>query len=199
MDVLRGDDAANVLEAGPQSRGRNLLDGRGGDDLLRVSSGEAHGGPGNDVFLVRKTGVAVGAGGNDRFVMRGGTSRGGVGKDLFEVLTKGGGRADGGKSADIITFEKVKRGVKASLRGGKATWGDRVVTIASIEVMKGTRKADLLEGTNNGDFLNGLGGNDRLKGLGGNDLLLGGKGFDVGDGGSGGDVCVTESKPRCEA
>ena len=148
---------------------------------------------------MRKVGLALGEAGNDRFVMRGGTSRGGAGKDLFQVLTKGGGHADGGKSVDILSFEKVKRGVKASLRNGKATWGDRLVTMTSTEVLKGTRKADTLEGTNAGDFINGIGGNDRLKGLGGNDLLLGGKGFDIGDGGSGGDVCVTEVKPHCEA
>jgi Ca2+-binding RTX toxin-like protein len=132
-------------------------------------------------------------------VMRGGISRGGVGKDLFQVLTKGAGVANGQRGDDVISFEKVRRSVTANLGTGKATWGDRSVTMASIVVMIGTRKADTLDGTGRSDFLKGGAGDDRLRGQGGNDLLIGDRGFDIAEGGPGGDVCVTEVKAGCEA
>ena len=150
------------------------------------------------MFVVRRTGIALGGGGNDRFVIRGGTSRGGPGKDVFQVLAKGSGRAEGGRGADVLSFAKVRRGVTASLRTGTATWGDRSVTFAQIEVLFGSRRDDTLIGSARGDYLNGRGGDDILRGLGGNDLLIGDRGFDRGYGGPGGDVCATEVKIACE-
>lgn len=195
-DTINGSGEFDDLAGGG---GDDRIYGFGDRDLLRISSGEARGGAGNDLFIVRRTGRAFGEVGNDRFVMRGGVSRGGVGKDLFQVLTKGAGTANGERGDDVISFEKVKRAVTASLATGKARWGDRSVTMVSIVVLVGTRKADVLSGTGNGDFLKGFGGDDRLRGQGGNDLLIGDRGFDIAEGGPGGDVCVTEVKAGCEA
>ena len=147
--------------------------GFGGNDVIRLSAGFARGAAGNDVFIVYRTGRAFGEAGNDRFVLRGGTSRGGPGKDTFQVLAKGAGTARGDGGADVISFEKVRRSVTASLATGKARWGDRHVTMVGVEVLVGSNKADTLNGTRRGDLLRGSGGDDRLRGQGGNDLLIG--------------------------
>jgi Ca2+-binding RTX toxin-like protein len=195
-DVINGSSGFDDLAGGG---GDDRVYGFGDRDLLRISSGQARGGAGNDLFVVHRTGRAFGQAGNDRFVLRGGTSRGGAGKDLFQVLTNGFGTANGERGADVISFEKVKRPVTASLGTGVARWGDRRVTMVSIAVLVGTKRADVLNGSRRADFIKGSGGDDRLRGQGGNDLLIGDRGFDIAEGGPGGDVCVTEVKAGCEA
>ncbi len=195
-DILNGSARRDDMAGGG---GDDRVYGLGDADVLRISSGRAYGGAGKDLFIVHRTGRAFGGAGNDRFVMRGGISRGGPGQDLFQVLTKGAGVADGGRGDDAISFEKVRRSVTASLATGKATWGDRMVTMISIVAMVGTKKDDRLSGSARSEIIRGSGGDDRLRGLGGNDLLVGDRGFDVGDGGRGGDVCATEVRTACEA
>lgn len=195
-DIVNGSGGFDDLTGGG---GDDRISGFGGNDVIRLSAGFARGAAGNDVFIVYRTGRAFGEAGNDRFVLRGGTSRGGPGKDTFQVLAKGAGTARGDGGADVISFEKVRRSVTASLATGKARWGDRHVTMVGVEVLVGSNKADTLNGTRRGDLLRGSGGDDRLRGQGGNDLLIGDRGFDTAEGGPGGDVCVTEVKAGCEA
>ena len=117
----------------------------------------------------------------------------------------GNDRLDGGAGLDLALFDFAPRRITASLRTRRASgWGrDR---LPGIEMLSGSRFADVLTGNAGGNVIWGNGGPDRLLGLGGPDDLIGGAGrdrLDGGpgrdrvDGGAGRDACVGERRVRC--
>jgi Ca2+-binding RTX toxin-like protein len=142
----------------PTCQGRlSTVSGTAGDDNLR-------GGPGHDVI--------AGLGGND-------TIRAGRGNDLI----CGGGGDDtirGGPGSDTVSYSASSwAAVTVDLAKKVATGGLGRDTLASIENVIGTRRADTLRGSAKANILKGAGGDDLLAGRGGRDALQGGGGSDT--------------------
>ena len=104
----------------------------------------------------------------------------------------GSDRTDGGPGSDVIDFRASPRAVVADLATGTASgWGaDR---LSRIELVFGSRFADVLRGDANGNHLSGERGADRIVGRAGDDFLIGGSGDDRLTGGLGGDFVFAES------
>ena len=116
------------------------------------------------------------------------TLRGHGGNDLLE----GGADADdidGGDGIDTATYASSALGVAVNLFTGTGSAGDADGdTLANVENLIGSGRADSLFGDGMANNLSGGSGNDRLVGLAGNDTLVGGFGADRLEGGSGSDV-----------
>jgi hypothetical protein len=195
-DTLLGGAGADVLNGGEDNDGSNrstqagwgsvgLFGHRGNDRLI--------GGPGTDDLFGglgrdRLEGgadwdILVGTDGND-------TLRAGDGNDELR-----GGPGDdsinGETGFDRAVFIDEMGPVNANLSTGRATGrGIGTDTLASVQDLFGTARADTLTGNGGSNFLSGHHGNDRLVGHAGNDGLFGQNGNDTFNGGPGSDRCV---------
>ncbi|MBF9232085.1 calcium-binding protein [Microvirga alba] len=173
-----GDDVVRGYE------GNDFLDGQGGNDSLDGGTGDDQlfGGDGNDMIW--------GGEGND-------TLYGGAGADTL----------DGGNGTDIVSYDDSTEGLTINFGNTYASTGIAKDDVyKSIEVLVGSKYADVILGTagndwfyanygddvvrgfEGNDFLDGQGGNDSLDGGTGNDQLFGGDGNDMIWGGLGNDT-----------
>ncbi|HEY9023833.1 MAG TPA: calcium-binding protein, partial [Burkholderiaceae bacterium] len=205
-DTLRGDAAANVLQAGA---GDDLLEGRAGADALEGGAGNdtasyANSAAGVEVSL----GTGQGSGGdatgdrlqdienltgsanNDLLIGddRDNKLDGGAGDDELE----GGEGADaliGGDGNDTASYVDAQTGVTASLANAALNTGEaQGDTFQAIENLAGSENDDTLIGDGFNNILIGNPGNDSLQSGAGDDTLIGGAGADVMDGGEGNDT-----------
>ncbi|MEX0282662.1 MAG: M10 family metallopeptidase [Arenibacterium sp.] len=149
-DTLVGNDA------------NNLLDGRGGKDVML-------GGKGNDKYVVDDAGDVVNDTGNDAkdWVMSAILNLDLKNYDEIENINLQGDQA----------LNATGSGEANQLKGNTAD-----------NVLKGKGGADTLKGAGGQDKVIGGGGNDTLRGDGGNDTLRGGGGSDRVEGGGGNDL-----------
>jgi Ca2+-binding RTX toxin-like protein len=130
---------------------------------------------------------------------------GGLGNDKLSGLAGadfiGGGpgadQIDGGTGRDWLDYYDSPTGVHVGLGKHTASGGAGVDTFRSIEMVNGSKHADVLVGGPGADRLDGNAGNDRLYGGGGRDTLNGGSGKDRADGGPARDVCRAEKRVHC--
>jgi Ca2+-binding RTX toxin-like protein len=167
----------------PSDRGL-LLDGGGGGDRLTGGAGwtsELHGGAGDDKLVAGPADARL---------------EGGAGND---EITGGPGRDD-------ALYASASAGVKVDLAvtGPQDTRGAGVDAIAGVEVLAGSRFADvlsgdarpnILQGDDGDDVLDGRAGDDGLYGERGSDLLRGGLGVAELDGGDGADTVAYDRAP----
>ena len=154
VNVLLGADGDDTLEGGA---GYDVLDGGGGEDVL-------NGGAGADRLQ--------GGGGADRLSGGGGDDRldGGAGADVL----------DGGEDHDVADYGSSDVGVTINLATGTGHGGHAEGdTLAGIEQIEGSQRADHLTGDAEDNVLYGVGGNDTLDGGAGADRLTGGAGDDT--------------------
>ncbi len=168
-DRIYGNHEDNLLDAGLWGHG--ILDGRGGNDILRTGEDgdtEMFGGPGDDqlVMIDYENRIDGGAGTDELIVC--------IGVRVTIDLTEG--RA-------VIHHPD----------------GDQVSSVAETENAKTCWKNDRLIGDDGPNHLKGGRNDDNIQGLGGDDRLDGGGGNDVLDGGEGTDQCVRgEDVSSCE-
>jgi serralysin len=190
------------------SPGGNLIDGKGGLDLLTyersaagvtvnlltgaVSGGDAQGdqilniedlyGSAFGDTLTGSGGANFlwGLAGNDTIVGRDGndTIEGGAGADTL----------DGGNATDTLSYLHSPSGVTVSLQDASASGGDATGDVfTGFERVTGSQFEDLLIASAAGNLLSGENGDDVLLGSLGGDSLYGGYGDDFLTGGAGGD------------
>ena len=196
------------------SRGKDILKGTAGNDLIFAGRGDDHveGGAGND-WLLGDSGrdTLLGGDGNDHLM--GGRDvdfmDGGSGNDVFyfrgrydaEDLAYGGEGVD--KIVNIhcsnLTFETFD-GRAQSIEIVDARWRDidgthrdnvldfRGTTLVNFRLIDANGGDDVVYGSEGGETIQGDGGNDRLYGEGGDDNIDGGRGRDTIEGGAGDDV-----------
>ena len=187
-DYIFGSTAGNVLIGGPGNdtmRGsewadRGLFDndtlyGGSGDDFMAGHNGDdmMHGGEGND-YVIGDTGNDILSGSRGDDILYGGAGNdlliGGLGNDM---LNGGGGMDEASYAAATAAVT-----VDLSLQAGRATGGQGIDKLKSIEKLTGSVFADTLIGDGNANVLKGGLGNDTLRGGGGDDTLTGGGGDD---------------------
>ncbi len=189
---VAGSNQADTLRGGI---GENLLEGRGGNDLLTRSTASAleyfiayemDGGAGND--------TVEGSGGNDTIHASGGNDLLDGGVDDIEVIPNPDGPDDIVTSSgfDTLTFENATGAVIYNGNTGRASGGGTGSdTVTGFEGVIGSAYADKMTGRNEVtglEVLNGAAGNDSLSALAGNDSLYGGDGHDTLIGGAGNDI-----------
>ena len=152
-----------------------VLDAKGGDDIVVLSSGG-------------QSGPVLGNSGNDTILGNVGADRieGGSGADLL-VGDAGADSLSGGTGSDRL------RGGLADdlLRGGKGD--DDLRGDGGLDRLFGDSGNDTLDGGQDADALYGGTGDDRLTGAGGDDSLSGGKGHDTLSGDAGNDELLGRS------
>jgi len=196
VDTLNGGDGADVLNGGDGSDGSNRdtqagwgsvgLFGNGGNDRLigELGTDDLFGGPGRD----RLEGgaawdILVGTDGDD-------TLAGGDGPDELRG-SAGNDSINGGADFDRAVYIDETGPVSANLSTGNATGpGIGTDSLAGVEDLFGTGRADTLTGNGGSNVVSGHHGDDRLVGLAGNDALFGQNGDDTMNGGPGNDRCV---------
>ncbi|WP_159096979.1 calcium-binding protein [Pseudovibrio sp. Alg231-02] len=162
-DFLTGDNGANTLT------------GNGGDDYIYGMRGDdtLYGGSGND-YIYGGSGLdkLYGGSGNDTMVDFGANT-------IF----------DGGRGNDTVSYSTLHlTGLFVNLSEGKAEFGKRTQTLASIENVSGSDHGDVILGNEANNVLKGYNGSDILFGQKGDDYLDGGNGNDYLEGGYGNDV-----------
>ena len=149
--------------------GLDTLYGGGGTDRLDGGAGadRLFGGAGNDTLL-----------GGDVTVLSGDTARETLnGGDDLDIIFAGARREtiNGGTNAggvDVLSYFFSTTGVTVDLQAGTGTGGFAAGdTIADIEGVSGSSRADTLLGSSRDDILEGAGGNDTLTGRGGSDTF----------------------------
>lgn len=187
-DVLEGGDGNDVLLGGQHE---DRLYGGNGDDYLFGGEGwdhpqtygdsGLHGGAGNDILVLNRTGptAAWGDEGDDLFIM--------AEDNDYDYVNGGDGR-------DTISFERFTTVNSIPFNGVTVTLAPMVFAdaIVSIENVTGSRLNDFITGDAGGNLLRGLTGDDRLDGLDGNDTLDGGVGADTLNGSTGIDTLSYE-------
>lgn len=168
---ILGSDSADKLMDGQRD---DFLDGFGGDDRFRVSTGNdtVNGGDGSDT-------VEFQGKPSDYEVMR--LSDG----TIFLNDRTGHYGLD-----ELASVEHLQIGLASyDVQTGKlAATSPFTASIAYTAVREGTAGADTLTGTGGNDRLFGLAGDDRIDGGAGNDLIHGGAGNDTLIGGAGDDL-----------
>lgn len=168
---ILGSDAGDKLMDGKRD---DFLDGFGGDDRFRVSTGNdsVHGGDGNDTveFQGKASDYQI-------MLLSDGT--------IFVNDRTGHYGLD-----ELVSVEQIQIGLGTyDVQAGKlAATSVLTADIAYTAVHEGTAGADTLAGTSGADRLFGLAGDDRIDGGAGNDLLHGGVGNDTLLGGLGNDL-----------
>jgi Ca2+-binding RTX toxin-like protein len=150
-----------------------LLDGEGGNDVLR-------GGDGDDVIR----------GGGGRDTMLGGAGDDDLGGDYKPRGPYPADHFDGGDGIDSAGYGSRTEPVSVNLGdpaflSGEAGEGD---TYTGVEYLAGGDARDVLIGSSGSDILRGDFGRDRIEGLGGDDTLGGDFGPDTILGGDGSDT-----------
>jgi Ca2+-binding RTX toxin-like protein len=175
-DVLTGNDPGpHIGKAGfYEPRGRNVLDGGGGDDVL-------NGGLGADVL--------IGGDGIDTVDYS---------SQTLPVQVSLDGRANDGSSADLNPDSGQADSVGSDVENIIGGSGNDVLTGSSEpnniqggpgdDTLQGGGGNDTLDGGQGNDVVEGGDGNDQVQGGEGNDYLIGNLGADVIDGGDGTDV-----------
>lgn len=187
-DVLEGGDGNDVLIGGQHEDrlyGGNgddyLFGGEGWDHPQTYSDSGLHGGAGNDILVLNKTGptAAWGDDGDDLFIM--------AEDNDYDY-------AEGGNGSDTISFERFTTVNAMPFNGVTVTLAPTVFgdAIRSMENVTGSRLNDFITGDAGGNVLRGLTGDDRLDGLDGNDTLEGGVGADTLNGSVGVDTVSYE-------
>lgn len=172
---------------------------------------ELDGGPGNDHLVGLPDGgtTFLGGTGNDRMVGGSGSDGflGGAKRDGADTMIGGSPPPQGAPfpEFDTVTYARRSQGVHADLDGDRddGAPGERDLIGGDIEVIDGSRGADVLTGGPATDRISGGDGRDLIRGGGGTDYLvgdpwvvdrsrsedriLGGTGADVLTGGAGGD------------
>ncbi|NDY91499.1 calcium-binding protein [Ideonella livida] len=197
-DSLYGGDGADELE---EYSGANLLDGGGGDDILRVecSNNTLLGGDGRDQLYVRYGASGAqwldGGEGNDRLIIQEAsagrmTLEGGLGDDDYHLsgapalLTDIGGH----DTVAVLDFDWVlpegidnveldSSGARHEITGNALN--NRIDGSYFGDDLAGAEGDDLLVGHNGDDLLSGGTGQDTLSGGEGRNTLVGGAGSDL--------------------
>jgi Ca2+-binding RTX toxin-like protein len=208
-DIINGGLGADTLIGGDGNDGSNRstfddfgvtgLFGDGGNDTLIGGNGtdDLWGGDGTD----RLEGgaawdVLLGLAGGDTLLA-------GAGNDEVQG-NAGNDTMNGGTGFDLAAYLNEAGPVTANLSTNRATGtGIGTDTLASVEDLAGTPRADTLTGSGGGNFIFGYNGNDRLVGKAGNDALFGMNGNDTFNGGPGNDRCVqgagSGTRTACES
>lgn len=181
--------------------GKDQLKGGGGNDLLAATGGTIRGGAGNDFVDASGSVTAyLGSGTNGATIGAGNpTVVGGPQQDEFNFRSRNTrATVRGGGGANQIVFVGLRRGVKAHMGQGKATWEGGSLSFSGVYTLIGSRRKDLLIGSSLTDIIYGRAGADVIRAGAGNDLVAGQGGRDFVDGGSGGDYCYAEVRRNCE-
>jgi Ca2+-binding RTX toxin-like protein len=178
-------------EAAPAAVNVDLTAGKatgdGTDTLVGIDF--AYGSAFDDVLTgSAKQNVLVGLDGND-------TISGLGGNDVIGAEA-GNDSVDGGPGRDEMYYGESPKAVRVKLAKGTET-GEGSDHLKSIEIVLGSKYADVLVGGSGPNTLNGGPGNDKLFGLAGRDTLIGATGKDRADGGPGRDVCRAERVFHC--
>ncbi|WP_238371622.1 M10 family metallopeptidase [Heliomarina baculiformis] len=166
IETAIGGGAADTLIG---NRFANLLDGRGGKDIMI-------GGKGNDKYVLSQSDDVVSEfrkGGTDMVIARD-----------FDIDLK---------NYKQVENARIKGKTDLDLSGSKGA--NKLLGNGGDNVISGKGGGDVLDGKNGADRLDGAGGQDTLKGKGGDDRLIGGGKSDTLDGGSG-DNILTGGKGR---
>ncbi len=193
-DTLLGSDRTDVTEHFEGRGGNDLIDGRGGFDIVRY--GSATGGVTVNLVTGTATGAGVGTdalfniegvfGSNFADSLTGGNAANGVTltDGLLEIFRgeAGNDTIDGGAGYDRVDYNTSTSGVVVTLNGtsdGSASDGfGGSDVLRNIEGVRGSIFGDIIIGDVNNNRLEGLGGNDTLTGGAGNDTLDGDAGHD---------------------
>jgi Ca2+-binding RTX toxin-like protein len=190
--------------------------GEGGDRLSSYAAGsKVFGGPGNDILVtgadatgwgeegrdfLRADGRIYGGTGNDNFSVVSGRYYGGPGDDDFDVQALAQGAVViGGADRDSVRF--FTSALSVDLEKRVARWDEGFISLRGINVVEGTRFADVIKGNDRRNNLDGGQGNDHVYGRGGDDYLSGGDVSaprDVVYGGPGNDFCEGDQLYGCE-
>lgn len=187
-DTLRGSNTSAYAEVFEGRGGNDLIDGRGGFDIVRYDAATA----GVNVNLALGT-ASDGQGGTDTLsgiegiqgtsfndTLIGGNAQGGVvlSDGLTETFRGGAGSdlIDGGQGYDRVEFDNSTAGVQVTLGGasdGSALDGlGGNDTLRGIEAVRGSNHADVLTGSDaEFESFEGGAGNDTVNGNGGWDRL----------------------------
>lgn len=195
------DDYFDIRSQGPIT----IYAGGGNDFILGNSGGsnnpsfELYGEAGDDVIVIKESGLASGGEGNDSIEIDASLSdavraMGDEGDDIF-FIRSGKADIDGGDGRDILSANQrsIFAGLDVDLLTGTLrTFDDRERfsgTVKNIEELIGADAyPDVLRGGNSGERIIGGGGNDIIEGRGGQDALYGGAGNDTLSGGEGDDL-----------
>jgi Ca2+-binding RTX toxin-like protein len=213
FDVYYGSDQDDHFDI--RDRGLITIHAGGGNDFILGNSGgdgnpsfELYGEAGDDVIVIKESGLASGGEGNDSIEIDAGLSdtvqtNGDSGDDIF-ILRSGEVSIDGGDGRDTLSANQrsIFAGLDVDLLAGTInTFSDRERfsgTVRNVEeligadaypnVLRGDNAGERLIGGRSNDTLEGRGGSDALYGGAGNDTLSGGEGDDLLHGGAGNDV-----------
>ncbi|MCC1493894.1 calcium-binding protein [Cognatishimia sp. F0-27] len=193
-DILRGDEAANVIEGGADG---DQIDGQGGSDTASYEHSDAR--------VVINLGANFEAGGHaagDTLTsienLRGSAFGDVLRGDGSNNEIEGGGGADeidGQGGVNVASYAhsdaRVLINLKQGFFGGGDAVGDTLLNIQNLrgsafnDVIRGDDGANAIDGGDGHDELDGLLENDTLRGNDGEDTLLGGAGEDRLEGGDG--------------
>jgi Ca2+-binding RTX toxin-like protein len=167
-----GTALANTINGGKDD---DTISGLSGNDTLIGWEGDdtIDGGAGNDVI---NDGT-----GNDII-------NAGSGRDTI-LVTSGEDRIDGGSDKDLLDCRNLTGAININLSNGTFTHpnGEDLITLFSIEDVRGTNFNDTIVGGLAANYLIGLAGNDALDGGASADLIEGGLGADTMTGGAAAD------------
>lgn len=213
-DVLRGSDRSEEIVG---ETGTDLIDARGGDDVVAAASGRILAGTGNDyldaIHGSHPSGLVVDLGdGDDRALFGPGslTIHAGAGDDRLHeagwdsqtVGTHGHAVVWGGPGDDLLSFNGVGTDepsrVRVSVPHHRATWHHHVVLFNSVGDFRLGERGDTFLGGRARQVVRAGPGDDGIYGRGGGDVLVGGRGYDRAYGGRGRDICRSEYRVSCE-
>lgn len=185
-DVLVGNDPGPYTQKAAffEPRGRNVLDGGGGNDLLDGGLGAdvLTGGPGTDTVSyaseTKPVNVTLDGAANDGSVddLNPDSGQGdSVGDDVENII--------GGKGDDVLAGSSPNPAANPPQTGDNHIEGG-----PGNDLIQGDGGNDILDGQDGNDILQGGAGTDQLHGGPGDDTLVGGIGPDLLDGGDGSDT-----------
>lgn len=237
LSVVGGDGTGGAIAGIPISGGADddllkavaggsTIDGGDGADTLDYSAASqvqadlslgvgqpSDGSPDTILDTLKNVENLVGTSGADVLVgdSRANVLSGGGGKDILDGR-KGDDTLDGGEGEDTVDFGRTRRPVTVDLKKGTAT-GQGTTTLASVEHVIGSPRADVISGDGNRNILDGGDGGDEIRGQAGRDQVIGGlgndrlfggadrdtldggKGKDQLNGGKGPDTCIPGPDP----
>ena len=162
---IQGTKKDDVIVSTAKTGDLNVINGRGGDDLICGG---------------RTTDFIFGGAGNDKLRGRGGIDylAGSTGNDHLYGDAKDGG------SLDLADYELTTNGVNINFQTDRATGEGTDTLHANIDGAWGSEYDDTITGDGDTQFIWSGGGNDTINAGGGLDLVTPGDGNDVVDGGA---------------